>query len=59
MGDIARAIPKVNKTLEDQQENYQPNMIEMEGKTFKHVVSILIDPSASLSYISPRVVDLC
>lgn len=33
-------------------------MIEIEGKMFKHIVSILVDPGANLSYISPKVVEL-
>ena len=34
-------------------------MIELEGKILTQSVSILVDPGASLSYISPRMVDLC
>ena len=34
-------------------------MIELEGKILTQLVSILEDPVASLSYISPRVVELC
>lgn len=34
-------------------------MVEFEGTIFNEVVSILIDPRASLSYISPKLVDKC
>lgn len=34
-------------------------MIEIEGKLFKHNVSILIDLGACLSYVSPKAVELC
>ena len=34
-------------------------MVEIEGMIKSQLISILIDPSASLSYISPRIVDLC
>ena len=34
-------------------------MIELEGKIITQSVSILVDISASLGYISPRMVELC
>ena len=34
-------------------------MFEIEGMINNQPISILIDPGAILSYISPRVVDLC
>ena len=34
-------------------------MVEIEGMLMDKPISILIDPSASLSYISPRIVELC
>lgn len=41
------------------QADYQSSMIKIEGKMSRHTVSFLIDPGASLSYISPRMVELC
>ena len=32
--DVAWNIPKINATIEDRQEDYQPTMIELEGKLF-------------------------
>ena len=34
-------------------------MVEIEGMINNQPISILIDPGAILSYISPRIVDLC
>ena len=34
-------------------------MIELEGKLLSQPVYILVDPGASLSYVSPKVVNIC
>ena len=34
-------------------------MVEIEGMINSQPISILIDPRASLRYLSPRIVDLC
>ena len=34
-------------------------MIELEGKLLSQTVSVLVDPGASLSYISPKLVEIC
>lgn len=34
-------------------------MVEFKGKLLDLVVTVLVDPSATLSYISPRVVEHC
>jgi len=59
VGEVARSIPKINAALEDHQAEYQPTMIEFEGKVFDQTISILIDPRSTLSYISPKVVEQC
>ena len=59
VGDVARNIPRINAALEDQQADYQPTMIELEGKLLSQSVSILVDPGASLSYVSPKIVEMC
>lgn len=56
---MAKSIPKINVALEDHQAEYQPTMIEFQGKKFNHTISILIDYGTRLSYISPRIVLLC
>ena len=52
-GDLARTMPKINAALENRQEDYQTSMVKVEGKLNQTTISILIDPGASLSYISP------
>eukprot|EP00253_Pinus_taeda_P023957 PITA_23957 len=59
VGDVARSLPKINASLEDIQAEFQPTMIEFEGKILDQAVSILIDPRATLSYISPNIVVQC
>eukprot|EP00253_Pinus_taeda_P002642 PITA_02642 len=59
VGDVARSMPRINAALEDRQADYQPTMIEFEGKIFDRAVSVLVDPGATLSYISPKVVESC
>ena len=34
-------------------------MVEIEGMINNQPIFVLIDPSTSLSYISPRTIDLC
>ena len=59
VGDVARNIPRINATLEDLQVDYQPMMIELEGKLILQPVSILVDPGAILSYVNHKIVELC
>eukprot|EP00253_Pinus_taeda_P020750 PITA_20750 len=59
VGDVARSMPRINATLEDRQADYQPTMIEFEGKIFDKNVSVLVDPGATLSYVSPKIVENC
>lgn len=49
----------MNFALKDRQVEYQPTMVEFEGKICNHVASILIDPEESMSYISPKLVKSC
>ena len=57
--DIARNIPTINAALENRQAEHQATMVEMEGNIVDQSVTVLIDPGASLSYISPQVVEKC
>jgi hypothetical protein len=43
--------------LDDQQVEYQSNMIEVEGKIINQPVVVLIDSGASHCYIDPNIVD--
>ena len=56
---MARSVHRINVALEDRQADFQPTMIELEGTLLTKPVSILVDPRASLSYISPKLVELC
>jgi hypothetical protein len=44
-------------TLKDRQEEYQSNMIEVEGKIINQSAAILIDSGESHCYIYPKIVD--
>ena len=59
VGDLARAMPRINATLENRQEDYQTSMVEVEGKLNQTPISIFIDPGANLSYISLDLVEKC
>ena len=59
VGDMVRSMPRINLALENRQENHQTSMVEIEGMIKSHPISILIDPCASLSYVSPRIVEMC
>ena len=59
MGQVARVVPRIYAALEDHQQDHQLTVVEFAGKIAEQFVSILIDPSSSHSYITPRVVDIC
>ena len=59
VNDIARNIPTISAALENRQAEHQATMVEMEGKISDLSVTVLIDPGASLSYISPNIVEKC
>jgi hypothetical protein len=48
---------RIYASLDDRQEEYQSNMIEVEGKIINQSVAILIDSGASNCYIDPKIVD--
>jgi len=49
----------ISAALENRQAEYQTSMVEVEGMLKQIPISILIDPSASLSYVSPGIVEKC
>ena len=57
VGDLARTMPRINAALENRQADYQTSMVEVEGKINQTPIAILIDLGASLSYISPNLVE--
>jgi hypothetical protein len=56
---VARNLPKIHATLENRQSDHQASVVEMEGMVTNHVISIMIDPSSNLSYISPQTIEKC
>ena len=59
VGELARTMPRINAALENRQADYQTSMVEVECMVNQTPVTILIDPGASLSYISPQIVEKC
>ena len=59
IGDLARTMPRINAALENRQADYQTSMMEVEGKLNQTPISILIDPGAIMSYVSPSLVEKC
>ena len=59
VGDVARGMLRINDVLENRQDGHQTSMVEIEGMIKIQPISILIDPSARLSYVSPRIVEIC
>ena len=57
VGDLARGIPRINASLENRHAEYQTSMVEVEGMMNHKPISILIYPRASLSYVSPSLVE--
>ena len=56
--DISRRVPIISAALENRQVDHQTSMVEIKGMLKDKLISIFIDPCASLSYVSPRIVDL-
>ena len=50
---------RINAALENQHVDHQTSMVEVQGMIQNFSVSILIDLGASLSYISPSIVEKC
>jgi hypothetical protein len=59
INDVAKSIPRIYATVENQQANHQASMVELKGIITGQPIFILIDPVSNLSYILPRVVEAC
>ena len=59
MGQVARVSPRIYAALGDRQADHQSTVVEVAGMIVEQSVSILIDPSSTHSYITPRVVEIC
>jgi hypothetical protein len=54
---IVEDMGGIYASLDDRQEEYQSNMIEVEGKIINQPISILIDSGEIHCYIDPKIVD--
>eukprot|EP00253_Pinus_taeda_P015609 PITA_15609 len=59
IGEVRHSVPRINAALEDRQVEYQPTMVEFEGKISNLTIAVSIDPGATLSYVSSKVVERC
>jgi hypothetical protein len=57
--DVARSMPRIYATLDNNQVDHQASIVELEGMIANHLVSILIYPGSNLSYVAPWIVDKC
>jgi hypothetical protein len=58
VGDMGRSLHRINAAIDGRQADHQSSVVEIEGKILDTRISILIDPGATLSYITPDVVEL-
>ena len=59
VGEIGKNYHKIHAVLEDRQADNQSAIVEIEGIISNHALAILIDPGATLSYITPKMMELC
>jgi hypothetical protein len=57
VGDVGRSLHRINAAIDGRQADHQSSMVEIEGKINNTRISVLIDPGATLSYITPDVVE--
>jgi hypothetical protein len=55
--DMGISVPRIYASMDNKQDEYQSQMIEVEGMINNHAFTILIDSGASHSYINPKVVE--
>ena len=59
VGDMARSMPIICTALEKRQADHQNSMVKIKGMIKGQPIFILIDSGASLSCLSPRILELC
>ena len=59
VGDVANEMPRINPALENRKVDHQTSMVEIKGMIHNKLASILIDPGASLSHVSPTIGEKC
>jgi hypothetical protein len=57
VGDVGRILHRISATMDSGQDDHQSIVVEIEGRIDNTHIFFLIDPGATLSYITPGVVD--
>jgi hypothetical protein len=57
VGDVGRSLHWINAAIDGRQADHQSSVVEIEGKIHDTRISVLIDPGATLSYITLNVVE--
>jgi hypothetical protein len=57
VGDVGRSLHRISATMDSGQDDHQSIVVEIEGRIDNTRIFFLIDPGATLSYITPSVVD--
>jgi hypothetical protein len=57
VGDMGKSLHWINAAIDGQQADHQCSVVEIEGKINDTRIYVLIDPGATLSYITPDVVE--
>jgi hypothetical protein len=57
VGDVGRSLHHINAAIDGQQPDHHSSVVEIKGKINDTQISNLIDPGATLSYITPDVVE--
>jgi hypothetical protein len=57
VGDVGRSLHRINATIDGWQDDHQSFVVEIEVKINNTRISILIDPGATLGYITPGIVE--
>jgi len=57
VGDVGHSIPRIYADVYNKQEDHKESIIEIEGKLYGQVVSILIDPGSIYIYVNLDLVD--
>jgi hypothetical protein len=54
---MGRSVHRINVAIDGRQAYHQSTIVEVEGKNHDNHISILIDPGASLSYVTLGLVE--
>jgi hypothetical protein len=57
VGGVGRSLHRISETIDGQQADHRSSVVEIEGKVNDTQICILIDPRATLIYITPDVVE--